>query len=273
MADTLHRQPDDGSTHWLTRSMAAHHGVGKDTVARILRTRNLKPWMVAIFKQAVPPILALRRSWSMSSGCMDSPESAVVLCVDEKSQCQALKRFQPSLPMTPGRAGTMTTTPPSRHDHAVRGAQRRYRRGDRRLQAAAPQPGVLGIPATDRAARVRRCGCAPRPRQLWGAQARERDPLARTPRTQRPLARPLHSHFRVVVEPRRTRVPRNHPQTATPRQLHQRHPTRRRHRDMGPTLDNNPKPFIWHRTAEEIIAKVFRGRVALTQTTESATHH
>lgn len=48
--DTLHARPDDDSTHWSTRSMAERHGVGKDTVARIWRARNLKPWQVDRFK-------------------------------------------------------------------------------------------------------------------------------------------------------------------------------------------------------------------------------
>jgi transposase len=44
VADTLHASPDDGSTHWTTRVMAARHGIGKDSVARIWRDHNLKPW-------------------------------------------------------------------------------------------------------------------------------------------------------------------------------------------------------------------------------------
>ncbi len=48
--DPLHGCPDDGSTHWTTRTMAARHGIGKDTVARIWRKHGLEPWRVDTFK-------------------------------------------------------------------------------------------------------------------------------------------------------------------------------------------------------------------------------
>ncbi len=60
------RQPDDGSTHWTTRLMAGRLGIGKDTVARIWRDHELKPWKVETFK--IPPTPASRRSSSTSSG-------------------------------------------------------------------------------------------------------------------------------------------------------------------------------------------------------------
>lgn len=53
--DTLHAKPDDGSTHWTTRLMAARHGIGKDTVARIWRDHKLKPWKVDTFKISTDP--------------------------------------------------------------------------------------------------------------------------------------------------------------------------------------------------------------------------
>jgi transposase len=105
--DTLHPRPDDGSTHWSTRQMAERHKVSKDTVARIWRARNLKPWLVDTFKLSNDPRFE-EKLVDLVGLYLDPPERAVVLCVDEKSQCQALERSQPSLPMTPGRAGTMT---------------------------------------------------------------------------------------------------------------------------------------------------------------------
>ncbi len=53
--DTLHTVPDDGSTCWSTRSLGAKHGVGKDTVARIWKARNLRPWLVDTFKLSNDP--------------------------------------------------------------------------------------------------------------------------------------------------------------------------------------------------------------------------
>lgn len=55
VADTLHALPDDGSTHWTTRAMAARHGIGKDSVARIWRDHNLRPWRVERFKVSSDP--------------------------------------------------------------------------------------------------------------------------------------------------------------------------------------------------------------------------
>jgi hypothetical protein len=53
--DTLQASPDDGSTHWSTRLMAARHGIGKEAVARIWRDHNLKPWRVEVFKVSTDP--------------------------------------------------------------------------------------------------------------------------------------------------------------------------------------------------------------------------
>ncbi len=104
--DTLHTTPA-GATHWSTRSMAEHAGVGKDTVARIWRARKLRPWRVETFKLSNDPNFEAKLV-DVVGLYLNPPERAVVLCFDEKSQCQALERTQPSLPLTPGRAGTMT---------------------------------------------------------------------------------------------------------------------------------------------------------------------
>ena len=105
--DTLHSRPEDGSTHWTTRSMAARHGVSKDMVARIWRARNLKPWQVATFKLSNDPDFEAKLV-DIVGLYVDPPKHAVVLSVDEKSQIQALDRTQPGLPLKPGKAGTMT---------------------------------------------------------------------------------------------------------------------------------------------------------------------
>jgi transposase len=81
--------------------------VGKDTVARIWRARNLKPWKVDTFKLSNDPDFEAKLI-DVVGLYLDPPERAVVLCFDEKSQCQALERSQPSLPIVPGRPGTMT---------------------------------------------------------------------------------------------------------------------------------------------------------------------
>ena len=105
--DTLYAVPDDDSTHWTTRSMAARHGIGKDTVARIWRDHQLRPWKVDRFKIS-NDVNFERKLVDLVGLYLNPPERAVVFSFDEKTQCQALDRTQPSLPLRPGRAGTMT---------------------------------------------------------------------------------------------------------------------------------------------------------------------
>ena len=107
VADTLHAKPDDGSTHWTTRLMAARHGIGKDSVARIWRDHELKPWKVDTFKISNDPRFE-EKLVDVVGLYLNPPERAAVFSFDEKTQVQALDRTQPSLPMTRGRGETMT---------------------------------------------------------------------------------------------------------------------------------------------------------------------
>jgi transposase len=104
--DTLHTTPP-AETHWSCRSMAAHAGISKATVQKIWSSRGIKPHLVRTFKLSSDPRFE-EKLVDVVGLYLDPPERAVVLCVDEKSQIQALDRSQPSLPMTKGRAGTMT---------------------------------------------------------------------------------------------------------------------------------------------------------------------
>ena len=104
--DTLHSTPP-AETHWSCRSMAAHSGMSKATVQKIWSSRGIKPHLVRTFKLSNDPRFE-EKLVDVVGLYLDPPERAVVLCVDEKSQIQALDRSQPSLPMKKGRAGTMT---------------------------------------------------------------------------------------------------------------------------------------------------------------------
>ena len=104
---TQHEKPDDGSTHWTTRRLAAKVGIGKDAVARIWNDHNVKPWKVEAFKIYNNPRFE-EKLVDVVGLYMNPPKRAVVFSFDEKTQCQALDRTQPSLPLRPGRAGTMT---------------------------------------------------------------------------------------------------------------------------------------------------------------------
>ena len=96
-----------GKTHWSCRDMAAAQGVSPATVQRIWSARGLKPHLVRTFKLSNDKHFE-GKLVDVVGLYLNPPEGALVLCVDEKSQCQALDRTQPSLPLKPGRAGTMT---------------------------------------------------------------------------------------------------------------------------------------------------------------------
>jgi len=96
-----------GETHWSCRSMAKAQGVSPATVQRIWDAHGLKPHRVRTFKLSNDPRFTEKLT-DVVGLYLNPPEKALVLSVDEKSQIQALDRTQPSLPMKPGRAGTMT---------------------------------------------------------------------------------------------------------------------------------------------------------------------
>src|SRR5437660_914665 len=96
-----------GATHWSCRSMARAQGVSAATVQRIWDAHGLKPHRVRTFKLSNDPRFSEKLT-DVVGLYLNPPEKAIVLCVDEKSQIQALDRTQASLPMKKGRAGTMT---------------------------------------------------------------------------------------------------------------------------------------------------------------------
>jgi transposase len=96
-----------GETHWSCRSMAKAQGVSPATVQRIWDAHGLKPHLVKTFKLSNDPLFTEKLT-DVVGLYLNPPEKALVLCVDEKSQIQALDRTQASLPMKKGRAGTMT---------------------------------------------------------------------------------------------------------------------------------------------------------------------
>ena len=98
---TLETTPPDGSTHWSTRSMAAQVGLNQTAISRIWRAFGLKPHLVEDFKISTDPQF-IDKVRDVVGLYLDPPERALVLCVDEKSQVQALDRSQPVLPMLPG---------------------------------------------------------------------------------------------------------------------------------------------------------------------------
>ncbi len=269
--DTMHATPEDGSTHWSTRLMAERFGIGKDTVARIWRDHNLKPWKVEQFKVSNDPDFEAKLV-DVVALYLNPPERAVVFCFDEKTQVQALDRTQPSLPLRPGRAKTMT------HDYKRNGTTdlfaamnvgtgevlHRCRKGHAATDVLAFFKWVdLHVPA-DLDIHV----------VLDNLSAHKAPPVAEW------LAHPKrarwHLHFIPTSSSWLNLVERWFNEL-TARRL------RRGVFDSVASLvdaievwadhwNHDPKPFIWHKPAEEIITKVQRGRTALTKA-KTATDH
>ena len=103
---TLHAKPQD-STHWSTRTMAKAQGVSHTTVQRIWDAHGLQPHRVKTFKLSRDKRFEEKLT-DVVGVYLNPPDKAVVLCVDEKTQVQVLDRTQPGLPMKKGRCGTMT---------------------------------------------------------------------------------------------------------------------------------------------------------------------
>src|SRR3984957_20414564 len=103
---TLQTRPA-GATHWSCRTLAEQQGVSKDTINRVWQGHQLKPHLQKTFKLSRDAKF-LEKLTDVVGLYLNPPEKALVLCVDEKSQIQALDRTQPGLPLKKGRCGTMT---------------------------------------------------------------------------------------------------------------------------------------------------------------------
>jgi transposase len=268
---TLCEKPDDEGTHWTSRSLARRVGVGKDTVARVWRDHGLKPWKVDTFKLSNDPHFE-EKLVDVVGLYLDPPQRAAVFSFDEKTQVQALDRSQPSLPMRPGRAGTMT------HDYKRHGTTDLF---------AALNVGTGEV--------------------IWACRNRHTsaDVLAFFKIIDANVARDLDIHVILdnlsahdgpevtdwLADPRRARWHLHFTPTSSSwlnrverwfKELTERRLRRGVFTSVGNLVDGiydwaetwnaDPKPYIWHKTAEEIIEKVRRGRATLTQV-KSATEH
>jgi transposase len=272
VADTLHTVPDDDSTAWSTRSMAERHGVGKDTVARIWKARKLRPWRVETFKLSNDPRFE-EKLVDVVGLYLNPPERAVVFSFDEKTQCQALDRTQPSLPLKAGRARTMT------HDYK--------RNGTTDLFAA------LNVGTGEVLHQTRRSHTSSdvlsffrwidlhTPRDLEIHVVLDNLSAHNGPEVREWLAKPRqarwHLHFTPtssswlnLVEGWFAQLTNKRLRTGSFNSV----------ADLTEAIDvwvshwnDDPKPFLWAKTATEIITKVKRGRAALAHQIKSATDH
>ena len=101
------QETPENATHWSTRTLAEELGVSQSMVHRVWRANGLKPHKVKTFKLSNDPHFE-EKLIDVVGLYLNPPEKALVLSVDEKSQIQALDRTQRSLPLVPGRCGTMT---------------------------------------------------------------------------------------------------------------------------------------------------------------------
>src|SRR5437899_1942387 len=100
-------QPPKGKKKWSTGSMAAAAGMSHQSVHRIWKNNDLKPHLLRTFKISQDPQFE-RKFWDVIGLYLNPPDKALVLCCDEKSQCQALERTQPGLPLGIGHVRTQT---------------------------------------------------------------------------------------------------------------------------------------------------------------------
>lgn len=268
---TQHEAPDDGATHWTTRSLARRLGLGKDTVAKIWRDHNLKPWKTEAFKTSNDPRFEEKLT-DVAGLYMDPPARAVVFSFDEKTQCQALDRTQPSLPMRRGRAGTMT------HDYKGHGTT------DLCAALNAATGEVLthcrqGHTGAD-VLRSFKIIDWQVPRDLDIHVVLDNLSAHKTPAIQQRLAHPRrarsHVHFTPTSSSWVNLVERWF------KELTDKRLRRGRFTSVSELVEaietwaahwnENPQPFVWHKAAEEIIDKVRRGRATLHQIKTSTDH-
>jgi len=251
---TLESMPRD-ATHWSTRAMAKRCGLSQTAISRIWRAFALQPHRVRTFKLSKDPLF-IDKVRDIVGLYLDPPDKALVLCVDEKSQIQALDRTQPMLPMRPGQAERRT------HDYT--------RHGTTTLFAAlnATSGEIIGEFHQRHRAREFRTF-------LETVDAAVPDPLDvhlivdnasthKTPRIHRWLAR--HPRFHVHFTPTGSswiNLVERWFAALTEKQL--RRGVHRSTRELEAAIrryieltNARPKPFVWTKTADEILASVAR---------------
>ena len=216
---TLRTKPK-GMTQWSCRLMAARQGVSKSTINNIWQSHNLKPHRVKPFKLSRDAKF-LEKLTDVVGLYLNPPQQAIVLCVDEKSQIQALDRTQPGLPMKKGRCGTMT------HDYKRNGTTSLFAALEvlqgRVIGQCSSPPGVLAVSASPRPGVPSRGALASGAGQLRYAQAAQSPGLAETPPS---LCLALCAHQLQLVESRGALVWRVNQQAHSTRLLPQRRRSR-----------------------------------------------
>jgi transposase len=246
---TLEEQPAN-ATHWSTRSLAAATGMSQSAVSRIWRAFGLKPQQTEAFKLSPDPQF-IDKVRDIVGLYLNPPEAAVVLCVDEKSQIQALDRGAPVLPLMPGVPARQT------HDYVRNGTTNLYAA----LDVASGQV-LAEMTPRHRAEEFRRfLNLIDRsvPAQLDVHLVLDNSSTHRTPSIQRWLVR--HPRFTLHFTPTYSSwldlVERWFGELTT---KWIKRGTHRSVRDLVASIrswitdwNDNPKPFVWHKTADQTL--------------------
>jgi transposase len=260
---TLHTKPD-GATHWSCRSMAAAAGVSPATVQRVWSARGLKPHLVATFKLSTDKRFEAKLV-DVVGLYLNPPDQAVVFCMDEKSQIQALDRTQPSLPLKKGRAGTMT------HDYQRHGTTTLFAALD--VLTGKVIGKCFARHRHDEFLRFLRTIDTSVPRKLQVHLIVDNYGTHTHPNVQVWLAKHprFHLHFTPTSSSWLNLVERWFGE------LTDKMIRRGVFHSVGDLIaaieeflrvhNDDPEPFVWTATAESILEKVRRGRVTLTQVT------
>src|SRR2546426_1027880 len=246
---TLEETPTD-ATHWSTRSLAAATGMSQSAVSRIWRAFGLKPHLTETFKLSPDPQF-IEKVRDVVGLYVNPPDAAVVLCVDEKSQIQALDRTAPVLPLRPG-------TPQRRtHDYVRNGTTNLYAALD-----VASGNVIADLTAQHRAVEFRRfLNLINRsvPDDLDVHIIVDNSSTHKTPEIHRWLLRhprftlhftPTYSSWLNLVERWFAELTEKWLRRGTHRSTRE---LQTAIRDWIETWNEDPRPFVWHKSADEIL--------------------
>jgi transposase len=246
---TLEEKPRD-ATHWSTRSMAHATGMNQTAVSRIWRAFGLKPHQSESFKLSPDPLF-IEKVRDIVGLYLNPPDAAVVLCVDEKSQIQALDRSAPVLPLMPGVPERAT------HDYVRNGTTNLYAA----LDVASGQV-ISEMTARHRAEEFRRFLNTIEkavPEHLDIHVVLDNSSTHKTPQVQRWLLRHprFHVHFTPTYSSWLNLVERWFAELTT---KWIKRGTHRSVKDLTASIrtwittwNEDPKPYVWHKNADEIL--------------------
>jgi len=267
VVDTLETAPPD-ATHWSTRDLAKKHGISKTTVAEIWRAFGLKPWKEESFKISPDPDL-IEKTRDIVGLYLNPPEAAVVFAVDEKPQIQALDRTAPTLPMLPGTPARAT------HDYLRHGTVDLFAALD--VARGTVITDLRPSHTSDEFVRFLNKINREVPDDLEVHLVLDNLSTHKTPKVHRWLVRHrrFHLHFTPTYSSWLNLVERWFSALTTKKLQRSAHRSiKELATDILGWIDSwneDPKPFIWHKTSEEILASIGRYCGEILQS--GNTHH